>query len=83
MKKCDTLCKVLVRFHAGYKGEEEPRKVITGEEEWIVNRILERKRISDQITGRTYEEFTCLVNKKVAKLKINPDGRHCMTFLKT
>jgi hypothetical protein len=73
--------RVDVQFHAGYRGAEEPRKVLTDEGEWTVGRILERKRIRDQSTGVTYEEFACLVNRKLAKLSIYPDGRHYLTFL--
>ena len=75
--------KVVVKFHAGYKGEEEPRKVIVAEDEWAVEHILERKRISDHKTGESHEEFTCLVNKKPAKLSIHSNGQHYLTFLKT
>ncbi|MFC2165349.1 hypothetical protein ACFLT2_10175 [Acidobacteriota bacterium] len=83
MKKNRDFRRVVVEFHAGYKGEEEPRKVIAEEDEWAVEHILERKRIFDHKTGRSHEEFTCRVNKKLAKLSIYPDGQHYLTFLKT
>jgi len=80
MGKNSTSRRVLVKFHAGYKGEEEPREVIADEDEWAVEHILERKRISDQKTGQSHEEFTCLVNRKPAKLSIYPNGQHYLTF---
>lgn len=81
-KNCVTH-RVVVKFHAGYKGEEEPRKVIVDEREWTVEHILDRKRISDHQTGQSHEEFTCLIKKKPATLSIYPDGPHYLTFLKT
>ena len=83
MGKYSTSWKVVVKFHAGYKGEEEPRQVTAGETDWIVEQILERSRISDYKTGQSHEEFTCLINKKHAKLSIYPNGQHYMTFLKS
>ncbi len=83
MERSSTSRRVVVKFHAGYKGEEEPRKVISEEDEWAVEHILERKRIIDHKMGRSHEEFTCLVNKRLAKLSIYPDGQHYLTFLKT
>jgi len=80
-KNSDTR-RVIVKFHAGYKGEEEPRTVMAGEEEWTVADIRQRRRISNHETGELYEEFTCLVNTKPAKLSIFPNGRHYLTFLK-
>lgn len=79
-KNSDSL-RVQIKFHAGYKGEEEPRTVMSDDAEWPVERILERKRISDHKTGQKHEEFTCLVNKKLAKLSTYPDGRHYLTFM--
>jgi len=75
--------RVIVNFHAGYKAEEEPRKIKADEEEWMVDAILERKRILDPKTGESHEEFTCIVNKKLARLAIYPDSRHYLTFLKS
>ena len=82
MKKNGTSLGVVIQFHEGYKGEEEPRKVIADGKEWVVERILERKRILDHKTGRSHEEYTCLVNKRLVKLAIFPDGRHYLTFCK-
>ncbi len=82
MEKHSASRRVVVKFHAEYKGEEKPKKVITDEEEWAVEQILERKRISDHLTGRSHEEFTCLINKKLAKLSIYSNGEHYLRFLK-
>jgi hypothetical protein len=82
MKKNGTSRNVFVEFHAGYKGEEEPRKVLRSGNEWIVEKIIERKRISDHKTGRSYEEFTCMVDNKLAKLSVHSNGQHYLTFLK-
>jgi hypothetical protein len=82
MEKNSPCRRVDVQFHSGYKGEEEPRTIIVDEKEWTVERILERKRISNSNTGRTHEEFICLVNKRLAKLSIHPDGQHRLFFLK-
>ena len=83
MKKNNDSRRAVVQFHAGYKGEEEPRIVIMEDQEWTVERVLERKRISDQRTGQTHEEFTCLINEKLVKLSIYSDGRHYLAFAKT
>jgi hypothetical protein len=83
MVKISASQRVVVKFHAGYKGEEEPRRVIVAENEWAVEHILERKRVSDHKTGKSHEEFTCLVNKKPAKLFICSNGQHYLTFINT
>jgi hypothetical protein len=83
MNKDGPSFRVVVEFHAGYKGEEEPRRIKADGDDWAVGHILERKRILYHNTGRAYEEFICLINKKQAKLTIYSNGEHYLTFLKT
>jgi hypothetical protein len=83
MKKDSTSFKVVVGFHAGYKGNEKPRKITMDGEELAVEHVLERRRIRDHKTGQLHEEFTCVVNKRLAKLSIYPEGQHYLTFLKS
>ncbi|MBN1224104.1 MAG: hypothetical protein JXB23_12725, partial [Candidatus Aminicenantes bacterium] len=76
----NTTLKAVVKFHAGYKGETEPRRVIVDDHEMTVDKIFERKRILDSETGKVCEEFRCLLDGREAKVLICPSGEHYITF---
>ncbi len=73
--------KVRVRFHSGYKGEEIPRSVIIGHEEFPVEKILERKRVLNHGTGKKWEEYKIKLKDKTAILRIHDSQKCEITFL--
>ena len=73
--------KVKVRFYSGYKGEETPRAVVFGDQEFSVDCILKRKRILDPETGESREEFTIRLKGKKAILKIGGSGECELIYL--
>ena len=75
-----TALKVEVEFHAGYKGEEEPRLVILHNRRLPVEKIWARKRILDSGTGRVSEHIHCLLDGREAKLTICESGEKYVTF---
>lgn len=63
-----------VRFHAGYKGLQEPRRVIIEGQDYPVTRILSRKRIRDSNTGSIREIFMCRIDHRTVKVCVHADG---------
>jgi len=80
MRTDNKALKVVVKFRAGYKGEEVPRQVMLGNRKLCVDKIFKRKRILDSETGCVHEEFSCLLEGKEAKLSIRGAGEHYVTF---
>jgi hypothetical protein len=66
--------RVKVKFYSGYTGEEAPRSVLIKDEEFPIDRILERKKIYDPKTGEVRKEFTIKINERRAILKISKSG---------
>lgn len=73
--------KVNVKFHSGYKGQEIPRAVIFGQNEVPIEKIIERKRILDQKTGKEWEVYKIKITDETAILKIHHSSECEMTFL--
>jgi len=63
-----------LRFYEGYKGKETPRSVIIGNREFKIDRILDRKRILDEKTGKISEVFTCEMEDGRAESKNHHQG---------
>jgi len=72
---------VKVRFYSGYKGDETPRSVFFEDQEFSVDRILQRKRILDPETGESREEYTIKLKGKKAILKIRGSGECELIYL--
>lgn len=66
--------KVKVKFYSGYKGEETPRSVLIEGQEFVISRILERKKILDPKTGEVRREYTIELKDGLAVLKISSSG---------
>jgi hypothetical protein len=66
--------KVKVKFYSGYKGEETPRSVFIEDEEFPIDRVIDRKKILEPKTGEVRREFTITINERRAVLKISSTG---------
>lgn len=66
--------KVRVIFYAGYKGEETPRAVSVGNQEYQVDQILWRSKVLDHGSGRELETFACRVAGKMIIIKQGESG---------
>jgi hypothetical protein len=61
--------KIIVKFYAGYKGEETPRSILVGGQEYLVEKILLRRRGLEKVSGKGYELFVCRVAGKTVKIR--------------
>lgn len=73
--------KVKVRFYSGYTGEETPRSVLFRDEEFTIDRILERKKILDPKTREIRNEYTIKLKGRTAILKIFGSGECELAYL--
>lgn len=64
-----------VRFYAGYMGEETPRALIAGGQEYLIERVLSRRRCADKETVVRFELFECLVNGKKVFIRKDESGK--------
>lgn len=69
-----------LRFHSGYKRDETPRSVIIGRKEFLIERIIWRKRVFDRKSGEQYEVFKCKMNGKVVKITKYQSGKWALSF---
>ena len=70
-----------LRFYEGYKGKETPRSVIIGNREFKIDRVLDRKRIRDEKTGKKSEVFTCEMEEQKVRLIIHDSGKFELIYI--
>ncbi len=70
-----------LRFYEGYKGKETPRSVIIGTREFKIERVLDRKRVRDERTGKSCDIFTCEMEGKRVRLIVQDSGQFEISFL--
>jgi hypothetical protein len=75
--------KITVKFHSGYKGEEIPRSVIFDQQEFPIEKILERKRILNLDSGKNREEYRIKIKNRTAILKIHDSSECEIKFLRS
>jgi hypothetical protein len=61
--------KIIVRFYAGYKGEETPRSILAGGREYMVEDIFSRRKCLEKVSGKSYEVFVCRVAGKTVRIR--------------
>jgi len=61
--------KIIVRFYAGYKGEETPRSILAGGQEYLVEHVLSRRKCLEKVSGKGYEVFVCRVAGKTVRIR--------------
>jgi hypothetical protein len=66
--------KIIVRFYSGYKGDETPRSLLVGSQEYAVEKVISRKRCLEKDSGRRYELFVCRVSGKTVKIRRQETG---------
>jgi hypothetical protein len=69
-----------LRFYAGYKGEEIPKAVIIGSREFVIDKVLSRKRVLDKKSGKTLEVFKCRMEGKPVVIKVHESGEWEIIF---
>jgi hypothetical protein len=67
---------IRVSFHSGYKAEETPRALFISGREFLIEKVLERKRIRNRDSGETFDLFVCRVAGKKANIRMDKSG-HC------
>jgi hypothetical protein len=65
---------VEVVFYSGYKGQETPRAIRIGTQEYPVEKVLWRRRVQDKDSSERYDFYRCRVAGKNITLKISPSG---------
>ena len=70
-----------LRFYDGYKGKETPRSVIIGNREFKIDRVLERTRVCDELTGKTSNVFTCEMEGQRVRITVLESGQFEIAYL--
>jgi len=70
-----------IRFYEGYKGKETPRSVVIGGREFKIDRIIDRKRLLDEKSGKNCEVFTCEMEGERVRLVIHDSGKFEIAYL--
>lgn len=81
MKKPKNSSAFELRFYEGYKGRETPRSVVLGNKEFVIEKILERKRIRNPKTGKTLEVFICKMKRQKVRIVLHESGRFEIDYL--
>lgn len=69
-----------VRTYSGYKGDETPRSLISGDLEWPIDQVLSRRRVIDFESGQKWDEFECRVGEEIIKISIFSSGEKILSF---
>jgi len=67
--------KCKVTFYSGYKGQETPIAVIIDAREYIIEKVIWRKRIRDTETGEISNKFKCLADNKNIIITLYASGK--------
>ena len=70
-----------LQFYEGYKGKETPTAVLIGNRKFIIDKILERKRILDEQSGKKSDVVTCLMEGQRVKIVIQDTGEFELIYL--
>lgn len=81
MKKSKKNAAFELKFYEGYKGRETPRSVVLGHREFIIEKILERKRTHDPKTGKTFEVFICKMGGQKVRIALHESGLFEIDYL--
>lgn len=81
MKKRDEKAKFELRFYSGYKESESLKSILIGDREFKVEKVFWRRRVYDQKSGKTYEEFKCRINGDTVKISVYDSGEWSITYL--
>ena len=80
LKKNEEGGKFELRFYSGYKGEETPKAVVIGSREFKIEKIISRKRVLDQQSGRRFEVYECEMEGEKVWIKVFESGEWEISF---
>ena len=63
-----------VIFHAGYRGRQEPRRILIAGRDHAVTEVLSRGRIRDSGSGIVREDFVCRIDHRTVRICVFYDG---------
>lgn len=69
-----------IRTYAGYRGDETPRSLVSGDREWTIDQVLSRKRVIDFKSGKKWDEFDCRVGEEIIKIRLFSTGEKTFIF---
>ncbi|GAF79122.1 unnamed protein product [marine sediment metagenome] len=69
-----------LKFYSGYKGKEIPKSVVIGNREFIIEKIISRKRVLDQKSGRRFEVYKCKMEGEIVKITVFESGKWEISF---
>jgi Trm5-related predicted tRNA methylase len=81
MKKPKKNAAFELRFYEGYKERETPRSVVLGNKEFIIEKILERKRTHNPKTGKIIEVFICEIGGQKVRIALHESGLFELDYL--
>jgi hypothetical protein len=70
-----------LRFYEGYKAKETPRAVLIGNREFKIDRVLERKRVRDELAGTDSDVFICEMEGQRIKIVLQDSGHFQLHYL--
>lgn len=70
----DKCAEMKVIFYSGYKSRETPRAIVLAGREYLVDKVIWRKKGQDKATREPYELFRCRAAGQEFTLKISPSG---------
>ena len=79
-KKNEEGGKFELRFYSGYKGEEIPKAVVIGSLEFKIEKIISRKRVLDQKSGKMSEVYKCKMEGEIIKITVFESGEWEISF---
>ncbi len=69
-----------LKFYSGYKGEEIPKSIVIGSREFTIEKIISRKRVLDQKSGRRFEVYKCKMEGEMVKITVFESGEWEISF---
>jgi len=69
-----------VLTYSGYKGDETPRSLASGDLVVEIEEILSRRRVIDSESGKQYEKFECRAGGRIVLIKIYSTGEKTLSF---
>jgi len=69
-----------LKFYSGYKGKEVPKAVVIGSREFNIEKIISRKRVLDQKSGRRFEVYKCKMEGEMVEIKVFESGEWEILF---
>lgn len=69
-----------LKFYSGYKGKEIPTAVVIGNREFNIEKIISRKRVLDQKSGKRFEVYKCKMGGDEVEIRVFESGKWEISF---